>query len=136
MTSPNLKTEQNIIKKINATQKERELIVLEESELYLKEAELWYELKRDFFSRKKSGSWALFLDALGAPLFTVEFKVALYKKWIIELGYTFKDLTGINSRKLHRAIPHVNSRKDAEQILKQARTLSFDSFLKWLKAEF
>lgn len=136
MNSPNLKTEQNILKKINAIQKERELIALKESGLYLKEAELWYELKRDFFSRNKSGGWASFLDALGAPLFTVEFKVALYKKWIIELGYTFKDLTGINSRKLHRAIPYANSKKATDKILRKARELSFDQFLKWLKTEF
>lgn len=126
----------NIIKEIDSVKKEKTALSLRESTLFWKESGLWYKAKEDFFKGDKKESWASFLRKLKIPLFTVEFRVALYKKWIKDLGYTPKDLTGIHTKKLHTAISYVNTKKAAAQVLTKARELSYKEFLSWLKSAF
>lgn len=124
---------QKLSKRLKSVQVKREHLELGINTLFWKECGIWYEVKTEFFSERKSKTWVSFLRDIGVPLFTTEFKVALYKKWIIELGYSPDDLSGIHTRKLHRAIPYAESRKDANLILKKARDLSLQDFLEWLK---
>lgn len=126
----------NIIKEINSVQEKRVSLALKESVLFWSESALWYKAKEAFFSREKIESWASFLRKLKVPLFTVEFRVALYKKWIKNLGYTPKDLAGIHTKKLHRAIPYVATKKIAGRVLIKARELSYKEFLTWLNGHF
>ena len=136
MTTSHEQKTTNTLREINSLKEKRDTLSLEESVLFWKEAGFWYKLKSDFFGNKKSTSWASYLQTLKVPLFTVEFKVALHKKWVKELGYSVQKLKGINSRKLHRAIQYVNSIKDAALVLKKARALPFENFLAWLKKHF
>ncbi len=108
--------------------------------LLWKEGKLWYDLKASNSFRSVSKgikephkTWKAFVNEMGVPLSTVEYKIALYKKWLKELGYSIDDLKGIHSWKLHSAIPYVDSRKDAEKVLEKARALSFNDFLDWMK---
>lgn len=125
---------QKISRGLKSVQVKRERLALDLNALFWKECGIWYEVKTEFFSKSKSKSWVSFLEDIGVPLFTAEFKVALYKKWIIELGYSPDDLNGIHTRKLHRAIPYADSKKSADLILKKARDLSLKDFLEWLKS--
>lgn len=123
-------------RRLKSVQVKREHLELNLNTLFWKECGIWYEVKTEFFRERKSKTWVSFLSDIGIPLFTTEFKVALYKKWIIELGYSPDDLSGIHTRKLHRAIPYAESKKDADLILKKARDLSLQDFLEWLKTIF
>lgn len=121
-----------LIREIKYLQQERE-------NLLWHEGEIWYKLKEEKLFRHAGGlqkiSWKSFLAEMGVPLATVEYKIALYKKWINELGYSLDDLKGIHTRKLHRAIPYVNSKEKAEEVLKQARALPLNDFFDWLKTD-
>jgi len=78
----------NILKEIASIQEKKSSLALKESALFWRECGLWYKAKKDFFKQKKTGSWASFLRTLKVPLDTVEDKVAIYKKWVNELGYS------------------------------------------------
>ena len=131
----------NIIKEIHSIQKKKSSLALKESMLFWTESALWFSAKKIFFSKKffqkkfekKFESWKSFLRELKVPLFTVETKVTLYKKWINDLGYKPEDLADIPIQKLYRAIPHANTRKTAAKILVKARELSYSEFFLWLK---
>ena len=125
----------NIIKELASIQEKKSSLAIKDSELFLSEGALWFSAKEKFF-QKKSESWASFLRKLKVPLDTVEDKVAIYKKWVNELGYSAKDLVGIHTKKLRRAIPHADTRKKAAKILVKARELSLSEFLLWLKKHF
>jgi hypothetical protein len=111
-------------------------ILLKEREIFWKESELLYKLKQTILTQNRQEvveqSWASFLRTQRIPLHTAEFKIALYKKWIKELGFMTNDLNDIGTRQLHRSIPYLHSRKDAVKVLRHARKLSFFNFLNWL----
>lgn len=132
---------EKIIREIKSIRQELESYSLKKKKLSLKEGLRWGDLKetglfRDTQKRKETkekGVWKLYIQKLGYPWQSVETVRMVAKKWIKELGYSVDELVDIPLSKLYRAIPYVNSKKDARKILGQARALSFNAFLKWLK---
>lgn len=78
-------------------------------------------------------SWRAFVSELGYLARAVEYKVALYKKWIQELRYEVKDVAGIHVRKLEAAIPYATSREKADELLQSMKILSTEEFRGSLK---
>ena len=139
MTSLTQKTSKarHLYEKWKALRKIKENISWDDAEiLYAWKTERLYKyvFGTDDLHEDVEKSWRSFVGEIDEPLSTVDFKVSLYKKWIVELGYTPQDLAGIHTRKLHRAIPYV-TKKNVEDILSQAKALSFSSFLAYLKGE-
>ena len=78
-------------------------------------------------------SWTSFWTEEGTPLSTIDYRESIYKKWIVELGYSVNELKNIHGRKLHRAIPYAKDKKVSQSILEQARILTFNDFIDFLK---
>lgn len=104
------------------------------------QGQILYELKKDNLYKYAFGgtqgetndqTWTWFLREIGVPTSTDQFKRSLYATYVLQLGYQPRQLE-VHTRKLHRAIPYV-TKENAEDILTQARTLSFPDFLEWLK---
>ena len=127
-----------------ARQKREDLQQLMVGRDYLmwREAELLYDLKETRLYKYDYGmeeredvekSWKWYCRELNIPPSTADFKAILWKKWIVELKYNISELVGIHSRKLHRAVPYALNRDIAENILHEARHLSFEDFILYLK---
>ncbi len=107
--------------------------------LFWKENELLHALKGNVLTNtKETRSWRSFLDELGIPLHTADFKAALYKKWVKDLKFSLNELKGVHTRKLFAAIHYIKSKKDAILMLKKAKEQgqSVDEYKMWLKRRF
>lgn len=81
-------------------------------------------------------SWRWFVDELGIPLSTADYRVKTYAKWVVELQYPVESLLSAQTRKLHIAIPYAIDKQTANEILIQAKILPFEEFFKWLKETY
>lgn len=113
--------------------------------LFWREAELLYELKKTKLYKFVFGidehepverSWNWFVKEIDIPLSTADYKVRVYEKWIVGLGYTIDNLLNIQTRKLSIAIPYATDREVAKEILIQAQILPFNEFYKWIKEAY
>jgi hypothetical protein len=80
-------------------------------------------------------SWRWFVDEIGVPLSTADYKTKTYRKWVVELQFAIEQLLPISTRKLHIAVPYA-TKDTARKILSQANSLSFNEFYEWLRETY
>lgn len=71
----------------------------------------------DKYENVKS-SWRRFTEEItGMPTSTADQKRKVYKKWIIDLGFSEKDLQGVTFTKLYLMIPYATDVKTAKELI-------------------
>ena len=113
-----------------------------EAEVRWKIGEYLFDLKSDSryklvfgseHENDKKNTWKSFLAQCEPPmaLGTADYWVTLYQKWVAMLKYKPKELIAIHTRKLSIAVPYATD-KNAEDILSNAKALSFSDFKAYL----
>lgn len=71
-----------------------------------------YDLQNYLFGKPQSKK--AFYTEIDVPLSTAAFKVSIYDFYVVQNGFSYKDLKDANTKKLHRAIPFIRGKAKDE----------------------
>lgn len=129
-----MKTDQDLAKEAKDTYFAlKRLFEIYEESIY-RQGEYLYKLKKDKLYRYVFGdtdqSWNSFCAEIGIPVSTVDYRVLLYERYVIDCGFKIEELVGHSTKKLSRALPVIKNKRDANRVIALADSLSESDFLK------